>query len=105
MAFGEPTEYSTRITGEIECPFCKAKIQLLYKPSMIRFSSSSSASAGTKRKAFRTQEKYEVLVEKCPNCGKSKKEIEKALEKGKEPSNEEIVRRLREAGLDPSKLK
>lgn len=33
------------------------------------------------------------------------KEIEKALAKGKEPSNEEIVKRLREAGLDPTKLK
>jgi len=50
-------------------------------------------------------EKYEILIEKCPNCGKSKKEIEKALKHGKELPNEEVLKRLREAGLDPSKLK
>jgi len=41
------------------------------------------------------------------NCGKKAKEIEKFLNRGpdhKEPSNEEVVRRLREAGLDPTKL-
>ena len=105
MVLGDMPEYSTRITQEVECPFCKAKISVLYKPSMIRFTSSSSASAGTKRKAFRTQEKYEIIPDKCPNCGKSKKEIEKALKEGKQPSNEEIIRRMKEAGLDPAKLK
>jgi len=46
-----------------------------------------------------TREKYELLSEKCANCGKSKKEIEKVLKEGKQPSNEEIVRRMKEAGL------
>lgn len=97
-------EYSTKITKEIECPFCKSKIQVLYKPSVLQFHV-SRISAKTARTPFMSKEKYEILVEKCPNCHKSKKEIEKALAKGKELPNEEIVRRLREAGLDVTKLK
>lgn len=88
----------------IECPFCKAEIQVLFKPSVIQFSV-SRISAKTSRVPYRTQEKYEILSEKCPNCHKSKKEIEEALKHGKEPSNEEVLKRLREAGLDPTKLK
>jgi len=61
--------------------------------------------AGRNNENIRSPERYEVLADKCPDCGKSKKEIEKALAKGKELPNEEIVRRLREAGLDPTKLK
>ncbi len=105
MLSNELPEYSTRIIEEIECPFCnKGKIKVLYKPSMIRFTASSSASVGTKRKAFRTQEKYEVLVNKCPNCGKTKKEIEKRLKEGKPIPHKELIRRIKEAGL-PLKIK
>lgn len=43
--------------------------------------------------------KDEVLSEKCSNCGKSKKEIEKALKKGISLSHKEIIRRAKEAGL------
>lgn len=100
----EPTEYSTKITKEIECPFCKTKISVHYRPSMRQYHV-SRISAKTARTPFMSKEKYEILVEKCPNCGKSKAEIEKALAKGKELPNEEIVRRLREAGLDPTRLK
>jgi rubredoxin len=99
-------EYSTRIVEEIECPFCKVgKLKVLYKPSMINFTNSRSASAGTKRKAYRTPEKQEILSEKCPNCGRSKKEIEKAISEGPRLSHDEVLKRLREAGLDPTKLK
>ena len=104
MVLDDLPEYSTRITQEIECPFCKAKLKVLYKPSMLQFHVSRVA-AKTARTPYKTQEKYEILVDKCPNCGKSKKEIEHALTHGKELSREEVLKRLREAGLDPSKLK
>ena len=71
---------------------------------MLRFTASSSASAGTKRKAYRTREKYEIITDKCSNCGKTKKEIEKRLKEGKVPSREEVIRRAKEAGL-PLKIK
>jgi uncharacterized protein (DUF2225 family) len=104
MASDEIPEYSTRIVEEIECPFCKAKIKVLYKPSMLQFKVSRIA-AGTKRTPYKTEEKYVLLVDRCPNCGKSKREIEKTLRLGKEPNNAEVIKRLRDAGLDPSKLK
>lgn len=92
-------EYSTRITKIIECPFCKVgKIKVLYKPSMLQFKVSRIA-AGTKRTPYRTHEKYELLVDKCPECGKTKKQIETALKEGIPPSQEEIIRRAKEAGL------
>jgi len=97
-------EYSTQGTREIECPFCKAKLKALYHPSVLQFHVSRIA-AKTSRVPYRSQEKYILLVDKCPNCGKSKKEIEKRLKEGKELSNEEVIKRLREAGLDPSRLK
>ncbi|MEM5778048.1 MAG: hypothetical protein QXD43_00950 [Candidatus Aenigmatarchaeota archaeon] len=104
MVLDELPEYSTQTTKEIECPFCKAKIKAHYRPSVLQFKVSRIA-AGTKRIPYRTQEKYEILVDKCPNCGKTKKEIEYALKHGRELSREEVLKRLREAGLDPSKLK
>ena len=89
----------------IKCPFCeKGDITTLYTPRMMV---TSYGRAGHSKKAMNyfKDEKYEILSEKCPNCGKSKKEIEKALKEGKEPSREEVLKRLREAGLDPNKLK
>ncbi len=104
MELDDLPEYSTRITKDIEYPFCKTKLKALYKPSMLQFHV-SRISAKTARVPYRTQERYEILVDKCPTCGKTKKKIEKALRSGKEPSNDEVAKRLREAGLDPSKLK
>ena len=90
---------------EIECPFCKVgRLKVLYKPSIIQFTSTHSAVAGTKRKAYRTHEKQEILTEKCPNCGRSKKEIEKAFSEGPRLSHDDVLKRLREAGL-PLKIK
>jgi hypothetical protein len=45
-----------------------------------------------------------ILLDKCPSCGKTKKEIEKALKEGKQLSNEEIIKRMKEAGL-PLRIK
>jgi sarcosine oxidase delta subunit len=89
---------------EIECPFCNQKIKVLHREETFRMERARAAS-NTKIIPKRIAEKYEILVEKCPNCGKSKKEIEKALKEGKQPSHDEVIRRLREAGLDPTKLK
>ncbi len=62
---------------------------------------------GSNRKTIPRLHRIEdiVLVAKCPNCGKTKEEIEKRLKEGKVPSREEVIRRMREIGLDPTKLK
>jgi len=87
----------------IACPFCGNSIKALHRPALIREKKKSSW-GGSKKSFIRDEEIMEVM-EDCSKCGKSKKEIEKALERGKEPSNEEVIKRLKEAGLDPTKLK
>lgn len=88
-----------------ECPFCKQKtIKTMHKEETFS-AKRTRCRAGRSTKNIKNPEKYEILVEKCPNCGKTKKEIENALKYGKEPSREEVLKRLREAGLNPSKLK
>ena len=88
-----------------EYPFCKQKtIKFLHREETFKMERGRAAS-NTKIIPKRVAEKYEIVSEKCPNCGKSKKEIEKALKEGKEVPREEVLKRLREAGLDPTKLK
>ncbi len=59
-----------------------------------------------KGKSTYTAEKYEV-AENCPKCGRKASEIERALNGGEQtdpPSNREILRRLKDAGL-PTKVR
>ncbi|OGI12295.1 hypothetical protein A3K64_03155 [Candidatus Micrarchaeota archaeon RBG_16_36_9] len=89
----------------IKCPFCEqGDITTIHTPGMM-ITEYGRASSNKKAMNYFKDEKYSIISDKCPNCGKSKKEIEKALAKGKELPNEEIVKRIREAGLDPTKLK
>lgn len=90
--------------NEIGCPFCeKGIIKVLHRPPVLK-EMRKSPWGGCKKSYKMSKEVYEVLND-CSNCGKSKKEIEKVLKEGKEPSHEEVIRRLKEVGLDPSKLK
>ena len=88
----------------MECPFCKKRtIQILHSPEVY---SSRTIRVGSNRKTMPnlTHAKDQVLNEKCPSCGKPKKEIEYALKHGVPLTNDEIIKRLREAGV-PLKLK
>lgn len=88
----------------VECPFCKEKvIKLMHSPEVY---GSHTIRVGSNRKTIPklTQAKNEVLVEKCPHCGKTKKQIERALKEGVPPTHEEIIKRMKEAGL-PLKIK
>ena len=87
----------------INCPFCEKPIRAFYKPSILREMKKSSW--GGSKSSFKRDEERLILPEKCPNCGKSGKEIEKILKEGKQLSHDEIIKRMKEAGLDPSKLK
>ena len=91
-----------RIT--IECPFCKKEtIQVLHSPEVY---STQTIRVGSNRKTIPnlTPAKDQILSGKCSNCGKTKKEIEKALKEGIPIPHEELIRRLKEAGL-PLKIK
>jgi len=85
----------------IKCPICDIGfVKCAYTPMTFRREKQfygTQTSSVTKK----TEERYEVL-ENCPNCGKRKEEIQKVLggNDSKPPSREEILRRMREAGLD-----
>jgi len=88
----------------LECPFCEKRvIKYLYKPASDRVRRARGSSI-SKTMTFWTKEKYEILSKKCPNCGKTKKEIEKRLKEGKLIPHKELIRRIKEAGL-PLKIK
>ncbi len=87
---------------EIPCPFCnEGKIKSLYTP-IIKVTKFSRAASNKKATNYFKPEKY-VILSGCPICHKTKKEIEKRLKEGKQPSREEVLRRMKEAGL-PTKF-
>ncbi len=89
----------------MECPFCeKAKVRVRHKPSVISTKTTRTATMGAVRGYHTSKEVYEVL-EDCPNCHKTKEEIKKRLIEGKPIDREAILKRMRESGIDPSKLK
>ena len=86
------------------CPFCnEGKIEVLIVQDTKRLV--KGPWGGNKPEVVSSMGKMEILSKECPNCGKTKKEIEGILKNHKEPSREDVLRRLKEAGLDPSKLK
>ena len=86
-------------TIKIKCPFCeKADIVSLHIPGTM-VTKYGRASSNTRAITYYKNERYVLISEKCPNCGKTKKEIEKRLKEGKQPSREEIIKRMKEAGL------
>ncbi len=89
----------------LECPFCKkGKVNVVYFPSVLQ-TSVSRAAGKTKTQYYQTKEKYEVQSS-CPNCGKSAKQIQKALDEGiKDPEKDKrILKRLKDQGLDFSNV-
>ncbi len=91
----------------LKCPHCDTgKIDVRYTPPLKRSRRESYGRSHSKDVIIWDSEKYEVL-EDCPECGKKASEIERVLNKGEEkrkpPSNKEILRRLKEAGL-PTKV-
>lgn len=86
---------------EIECPFChKGKIKMFHKEGHLqpKFSRIAAKSAVT---YYRVPDTYDV-IEDCPKCGKTKKEIQDVFEgkkSVKELTHEERIKRLKDAGL------
>lgn len=91
---------------KVRCPFCdKGEIDAVYTPARVE-RRISRGSGINKTTPTWIDERYEVIKD-CPNCGKTANQIEKALSKGAEeskpPSREQILKRLRDAGL-PTKV-
>ena len=84
---------------EVECPFCRgARIKLFHKEGYMQ-AKTSRISAGAKQTLHRVPDTYEVL-EDCPACGKTRKEIEDVLEgRTSLASHDERLKRLKRSGL------
>lgn len=86
-----PTEKLTN------CQFCgKETIKILHQPFVARKNMSKSR-FGTGGPVY-TKERFEVLSG-CSACGKSKKEVQKALEGKEERTHKEKMERLKKRGL------
>ncbi len=91
---------------KLNCPFCgKNTIEATFIPPVLQ-SHTSRTSAKSITKFYRTKEKYEIQSG-CPNCGKSSKEVQKALNEGvKDPEKEKrILERLKAQGLFSGEIK
>jgi predicted RNA-binding Zn-ribbon protein involved in translation (DUF1610 family) len=89
----------------VECPFCgKLGVKAFHKPSHLE-PKATHISAGSGTTYHRVPESYDI-VGGCPNCGKTREQIERAFDTGmtREVPHEQRLRRLREAGL-PTRTK
>lgn len=87
------------IESVIQCPFChKETVRIIRRPCIVNITKSTCRAGGHNKRISR--EKNDVLSG-CSECGKSQKEVEKALDKGttKPLSHEERLKRLQEAGI------
>lgn len=85
---------------KLECPFCGKKgVTAKYFPPSIQAHTSRSA-GGKKTKIHRVPERYEGISD-CKFCGKSDKEVEKAMKEGKSDAKKEkrILERLKKQGI------
>ncbi len=85
----------------LKCPFCeKETVSALFIPSFFQ-AHTSRTSHQSKTTFYKTKEKYEVQSG-CSECGKSTKEIQKALEQGvRNPEKDKkILERLKGSGID-----
>lgn len=85
---------------KLECPFCgKMGVSAKYIPPSIQSHSSRSA-AGSKTQIYRVPERYEGITG-CEFCGKSDREVEKALKEGKvdKEKDKRILERLKKQGI------
>jgi len=81
---------------DIPCPFChKGKILCDHVPSVWSFKSKRTKTlpgSGTMKKSI---EEWEVKTD-CPNCGKTAKEIKRAMKEGVPPDKEKLKKRFEE---------
>jgi len=81
---------------KVECPFCQSEtLDVLTWPAHTELRSSRSAVAKSTT-AVRKSEGFELMSEKCSNCGKSAGEIKRAWKEGSAIDAEKRRRKLEE---------
>lgn len=75
------------------CPFCgKETLEALTWPGHMA-ANTSRAAGGAKTTFHRKSDGFELLSEKCPNCGKTASEIRKAWKEGIDKRDAEAKKR------------
>lgn len=91
---------------KIECPLCNKGIIEIHHILPIRNNNMTTTVAGRRAKTTHESPEREDVLNDCPSCGATRESIEKKLKEGKlskPPSREQILKRLRDAGL-PTKV-
>lgn len=85
------------IRETIKCPFCSVgDIQVM--TTLDWYSEGRAHAAGKSKMIPQYHPEKKEILDKCQNCGKSKKEIKDALA-GVKVSHENVVNRLKQAGM------
>ena len=104
IKLGDSMVWIDREVVLMECPFCHKKgVEYLYHPASISAKTSRSAVARS-TKFVKTGERYE-LISGCKFCGKSKKEIRKAMKEGTPQDREKRKKRYEEVMKVKTKLR
>ena len=83
---------------EIKCPICKKGIiKILHREKQISVRKSACRAGGKNTVISNAHDN--VLSQKCPNCGKTRLEIQRRLTEGKIISAKEAAKRAQESGL------
>lgn len=82
----------------LKCPFCKkGEIEAIYFPSVLR--SRKGSWGGYKPKFERSADSIIITSDKCPNCRKTRKEIQKKIKGEEEMDHKKVVDRMKKQGL------
>ena len=97
--FGDrSSEKYSESVEEIECPICKkGKIRVNFISGWMEWKVSRIAAKSARTKFF--HDPKTMVLDKCLNCGASKKDIKEAIEHGKQVPHEERVKRSKKSGL------
>jgi len=87
-------------SSEIECPFCyKLGVKAIHRSGYMGHVTSRN-STGSKVTYHRVPESYDIQSG-CPSCGKTKKEIQEAVDgkAGRHMDPQKAIERLKQSGL------
>jgi phage FluMu protein Com len=83
---------------KMKCPLCKiGEITIVHIPSSVRFKKGTWG--GSRPGVIRSSEQNDIQEEKCPYCGKTKKDIQKEFDGEREIDHKEALERLKKRGL------
>jgi len=87
---------------KIECPFCYKGVIKIHHILPVKTDNLTSTVGGRTFRSSNESKEREDVENDCPSCKAKRKDIQKRVSEGsvsKPPSNKEILKRLKDAGL------